>query len=255
LGAEAFRAVTGKLDDISAWIGAPINTQWPGIRAVPTYSPGFILKPDGSRYAPIFGVHTWRAAHLSDGRLPDWEWGHIVISEPLEALREIGDRVDEGAPYAMDIEADGKGMAPERRITCIGFAVEGLAVSVRLPFESEDVEDLVRGILANGTMWTQNGLAYDVPMLKARGFDVTSDVHDCLLAAAILDPQIERNLGFLASSEFHSEAHKQEYRQNRSPWDTEDPEEIRQLLTYNAKDAAVTLLVGMRQLQRLAEYV
>jgi uracil-DNA glycosylase len=258
LGAEAFRATTGKLASLDAWVGAPLDAQWPGVRCVPTWSPGWILKPDGSAFAPVFASHVWRAAYLSDGRLPGWDWGRLVIADTLEPLREIMAAIQRGQPYAMDIEADGKGFGAN--ITCIGFAVEGLAVSVALPFESKEVEQAVRIILLNGTMLTQNGSSYDREMLRRKGFALTPRYEDCLLAASILDPQLPKNLGFLTSSEFSAEAHKSNFRQDKESgivadlWSATDPETIRKRLEYNAKDCVVTLLVWGVQQKRLAAY-
>jgi DNA polymerase-1 len=81
-----------------------------------------------------------------------------------------------------------------------------------------------------------------------------------MLAASILDPQLDKNLGFLVNADFHAEAHKAAFKTDKETgiqqgtWDSTDPAVERERREYCLKDAYTTLLVWQRQKERLAEY-
>lgn len=267
LGPEAFKATTGKLQ-LDPWVGAPTDAIWEGARCIPTYSPGWILKPDGSAYAPTFATHLWRAAYLCDGRLKDWEWPPDIVDEGEAltfTLASLARRAACGEEISVDIETRGKGTKAE--ISCIGFAADWQetnnihACCIQLPFKNPRDEELVRQILRKGVMLGQFITNFDRPCLDHHGYDLTPHYEDTLLAASILDPQVPKGLGFLTSSEFHAPAHKAEFKTDKDTgvmqgdWDSRDPEVERRRRIYCLRDAFVTLLVRKRQKQRLAEYV
>jgi hypothetical protein len=260
LGSEAFRATTGKLANLDDWIGAPLDGQWAGVRVIPTWSPGFILKADGSRFGGVFGTHVWRAAYLATGRLPEFEWPEVVVDGPElgQVLVRIRDAVLSGGVVSVDIETRGLGLTSE--ISCIGFATDRDSCCIQLPCSAED-DALVRAILSNGTMVGQNISAFDRGVLAHHGYALTPHYEDTLLAASILDPQTPKGLGFLVSAEFQAEAHKAEHKYDketgvlRGDWDSTDPVVERNRRIYCMRDAYVTLKVWERQKQRLKEYV
>lgn len=191
---------------------------------------------------------------LATGQLSDFSWGEIVVNAPKTALQKIEAIAHAGGEYAADIETGGLGLKVP--LNCIGFAVAGLAVSVSVPYESEEVETLARSILRSGVMITQNGALFDRPFLKHKGYELTPKHEDCLLASSILTPQLPKGLAFQASSEFHSEAHKSHYRSDQeSGTSLEAWADSRELREYNAKDCVVTYLLWQTQKKKLEEYV
>lgn len=261
-GDEAFRSTTGKLGSNEPWIGSPVDGQWPGIRVIPTWSPGFVLKADGSRFAPTFATHVWRAAYLSDGRLGDFEWPEDVVDEGpklYDCLVQIAAHAESGGEVSVDLETRGLGHGAD--ISCVGFASDAGACCVQLPASSAEVDSLVRRILRSGIMVGQNISAFDRQVLAHHRYEITPAYHDTLLAAAVLDPQLPKNLTALVSSEFHAEAHKASFKSDKETgvlqgmWDSTDPKIERDRRIYCLRDAYTTLLVWQRQKQRLKEYV
>jgi hypothetical protein len=247
----------GNFDD---WIGAPLDGQWGGVRVIPTWGPGFILKADGSRFGGVFGAHVWRAAYLATGRLGDFEWPEVVVDGPElgQVLVRIRDAVLSGGVVSVDIETRGLGLTSE--ISCIGFATDRDSCCIQLPCSAED-DALVRAILSNGTMVGQNISAFDRGVLSHHGYALTPHYEDTLLAASILDPQLPKNLGALVSSEYHAEAHKAAFKADKETgvlqgmWDSTDPGVERERRIYCQRDAYMTLMVWNRMKQRLKEYV
>jgi DNA polymerase-1 len=81
-----------------------------------------------------------------------------------------------------------------------------------------------------------------------------------MLAASILDPQLDKNLGYLVNAEFHAQAHTAAYKTDKETglpqgtWDSTDPAVERERREYCLKDAYTTLLVWQRQKERLQTY-
>lgn len=251
LGDYAFRVSTGKLGAADAWRGSPVESVWPGWKTISSWDPYVIGTAKGSRYAAVWYTHLDRYVKLATGELADFDWGELVINKPLEALRRIHAVASRGGEYAMDIETSGLGW--DVSLNCIGFAIDGLAVSVKVPYESKEIEALVRDTLRRGTMITQNGYFFDREYLRRNGYDLTAQYEDCLFASSILTPQLPKSLAFQAASEFHGEAHKSQYHADESGvlgWG----EVTEELMTYNCKDCVVTLMLWRTQKSRFATY-
>jgi DNA polymerase I-like protein with 3'-5' exonuclease and polymerase domains/uracil-DNA glycosylase len=264
LGEQAFRATTGLHSSSEPWRGSPIKkSQEAGgdVGVIPTFDPGYVLSPKGTRFGRVFQTHVERAVQFSKGQLSDFVWPESLVDDDgrrRERLGAIAELAKAGGEVSVDIETRGLGLDSE--ISCIGIASDVGSVCVQLPFESADTERLVRDCLRSGVMVGQNISAFDRQVLKRAGYELTSHYEDTLLAASILDPQLPKNLGALVSADFHAEAHKAAFKADKETgvlsgmWDSLDPAVERERRIYCLRDAYTTLLVWQRQKERLADY-
>ena len=241
---------------MDAWLGSPIAMG--DYSVLPSHELSYVLSKDGRASSGLFFKFVDRAWQFASSQLEAFEWPEDVVDDcvgELEKIVEIGTR---GEEISVDIETRGLGL--DSPISCIGFATARDACCVQLPLSIES-EELVRRILASGIHIYQNGTAFDRRVLAHHGYELTPDYHDTLLAAAILDPQLPKNLGALTSAEFHGEAHKAEFKGDVESgvltggiWGSTDPAIERDRRRYCMRDAFVTLLVWQRQKQRLKTY-
>lgn len=260
LGETAFKATTGKSGASDAWRGSPLVGELAATKVIATWDPYQIATPKGRRYAAVWVGHLDRYVKLATGQLPPFEWPEIVVDggAVLEAsLRAILDGARAGGTVSVDLETRGLGL--DSAISCIGLASDRGACCIQLP-PSVPNDLLVREILSCGVMLGQNLAAFDRRVLARAGYALTDKWEDTLIAASILDPQLDKNLGFLVNAEFHAEAHKAAFKTDRETgiqqgtWDSTDPEVERERREYCLKDAYTTLLLWHVQKRRLKEY-
>lgn len=257
LGENAFRSVSGKLGSSDAWRGSPIDTVRLGEKAIPSWDPYIVNTAKGSRYAAVWVTHLDRYVKLATGQLGDFQWPEIVVDDVSNALEYIALAAEAGEEVSTDIETRGLGL--ESAISCIGFSTLRQSACVQFaPSERDGL--LIRRILASGVMVGQNLAAFDRRVLARAGYKLTDRWEDTMLAASILDPQLDKNLGFLVNAEFHAEAHKAAFKTDKETgiqqgtWDSTDPAVERDRREYCLKDAYTTLLLWQRQKERLQSY-
>lgn len=257
LGPEAHSALTDKLPgSLEAWAGAPQSVQ-DGLSVISTWDPGYVLNPKGTRYALVWSKHLERVVKFAGGQLKAFEWPKDVVDDCTRELEKIAEVAESGGEVSVDIETRSLGL--DSAISCVGFATSGNACCVQLPLSSVD-EKLVRRILSSGVMVGQNISAFDRRVLKRAGYELTPYYEDTMLAASILDPQLPKNLGALASAEFHASAHKAEFKTDRESgimlgdWTSTDPAVERERRIYCLRDSYITFLLWQVQKRRLSEY-
>lgn len=258
-GPSAFVSVTAQEGDSEPWLGSPMPARFEGIQVIPTYIPWLVRQKAGSRFTGQFIAHIDRIARLADGRLKEFVWPEIIIDNCESGLRRILQSVLSGSRIGVDLET-----RSDMSISCIGLAIDNLAVCVQQPMSAIETE-LVEQILLAAHIETQNGPAFDHRVLRRRikvlppGWPTKWD--DTLLRAAILVPQLKKNLGALVSNEFHASAHKAQFKTDEETgrmtgdWDSRDPEVEYSRRIYCAKDAWTTLMLAYRQDEQLEEYV
>lgn len=257
LGDAAFQVATGKSGSNLSWAGSPIEGVWPNTKVICSFDPWFIGTQSGRRYGFVFQRHIERYVQLQDGRLQEWVWPETVVDNCADALRRVRDVAVAGGEYGFDIEATGLDFEKDT-VTCLGFAIEDLAVSVQLPCSAEE-EALCREILANGVMVGMNITGYDRPMMTTKGWKITPHYHDLMNAHLVLEPQHKvRKLGWQAGTETWAPAWKSEFRQDDSGntyWSLGSEEQEREKRFYNGRDSWMGLYLWGIYKPRLDAYV
>lgn len=256
-GAIAFASLT-PFDSVTAWLGTPIVAREGLFSApatvIPTHTPWMVRTKAGSHLAGQFLGHVDRVSRLSDGRLKEFKWPEIITEPTDNDLMVRMQRIEKDPKYGIDLET-----RSNREISCIGIALENRVVCIQYPF-TKIQRFFIQLVLNTGRLITQNGPHFDHRILREHGFTLSERWDDTLLAAAILDPQLAKNLGALVSNEFHAPAHKAEFRLDEETgrimgdWDSRDPEVERKRRIYCAKDAWTTLMLWNVQEERLTRY-
>lgn len=227
LGKRALQAVTGK-GSISAWVGAPLDGIgiFEGFTILPSFHPAFCMRKPG--YWPTFYTYASRAWDLAQGKLKPWKWPQKFYIEPGKEMQTALQKLLQAPFVAVDIETTGKD--PLRsHITEIGIA--DLESAVCVPFDEARCGHelaMVAKILAKPQLpkTMQNG-QFDTLCLERHDFEINNFDFDTIPAHHTLHPEVEHNLGFMATEYFHAERWKN-YR--KDPY-------------YNPKDAAMTALL------------
>ena len=243
LGAEAFRAVSGRRK-FWPYIGAPLDLDLDleSTTCLPTWSPGFTKTKGGVSYARLFETHVRRFAYLASGRLERWRWPPLYVDNDFDAESALARIASSTEPVGVDIETDG--ITLDADLTCIGFATRTDAVSVSIPAATERLEGLARQVLAQPLrkkVW-QNG-SFDRYTLRYKGYEVSGLDEDTLLQHSILEPHHKHTLGFIASSYFHVEAWKAEHESDSELNKTSKFGRSRDTRVYNVKDALMQCLL------------
>lgn len=168
------------------------------------------------------------------------------LNPTLEDVRKfVDDSLEKNYLLGTDIEAIGLNIeyAP---IICIGFAWTDSDCIV-IPFEKEDrqeywsskdkilvIQELNR-LFQKGRFLFQNGIGYDVPLLRQRGFDfpLKSFTDDTMLLHHSLNPELPHNIGFISSFYGQQPYWKHEFLIKDMPIFKMDQEQMKR---YNARD-------------------
>lgn len=134
------------------------------------------------------------------------------INPTLDDLKTFVDQAIEN-DYLLGTDIEATGLSIEyAQIVCIGFAynesdclVVPLTRENGLPYwkgeEQREVKELLNKLFNSCRFLFQNGVGYDVPLLRARGFDfpLTSFTDDTMLLHHVLNPEILHNIGMISS--------------------------------------------------------
>lgn len=259
-GPAAFWALTTQEGSPQPWLGTPLEGRWEGLKVIPTHIPWLVRMKAGAHLAGQFLAHVDRACRLSDGRLKKFEWPTIITEYGPEmdlAIQEICDYALQGKKVGVDIET-----RSDMSISCLGLAIPDLAICLQFPLSNHKIP--IDTILRSCTPVTQNGPNFDHRVLRKHSYTIPGrgnlEYDDTLLLAAILNPQLPKNLGALVSNEFHAEAHKAQFRTDEETgmmvgdWDSRNPEVEKARRLYCAKDSWTTLMLEEVQQEQLVNY-
>lgn len=140
--------------------------------------------------------------------------------------------------------------------TCISFCFDGIE-SVTIPFMDREIEmdqrvlmvNLVARILASKIRKVNQNITYDWRILSRFGFLVNNVVGDTALAASVLTPELERNLGMLISIYTELPYHKDEGKE----YDINGMKSKQKFYIYCAKDSLGTWQVNAKQQEEIDE--
>ena len=220
------------------------------IKVIPTYGPQFLYANWPAR--SYISVDYTRIAKYSETEEEFKSPGLVWVAKTNEALISFLARQYAKVPKmcTFDVETYG-GM-----ITCISFCFDGYeAVSVPLSFTNEiSIEEkaelwrTVSKILADERTEKNNqNIKFDWTLLERHGFVINNVVHDTMLKAGLLYPELPKNLGFLTSLYTEIPYFKDEGK-NFDPRLGKD-----QLYLYNAKDSLAAHIISEEQDKELKE--
>lgn len=207
------------------------------LKVIPTVHPAFVLRK--MEWQPIFQTDLQRVMEESfdpEVNLPEREY---LINPPGPALDQAYKELMDGDLLSYDIECVGG------TTYCVGFANDPSWCLVLTTSSGENL-DIIRNLLASPVpKVAQNGL-FDESFLHIHdGIQVNNYAHDTMVAGAVAYPEYPRGL------DFHTSIHTKEpfYKDEGKNWDSSDAEDIERFLTYNGKDACVTLEILLSQLE------
>lgn len=195
LGGIALRELTGLVGpklSITNIRGFVLESKY-GIPLVATYHPAFIAR--GA--AHLMGVvirDTRLAVQVAEKGTTAPTTNYLLAPTPSEVLTWLSQTFISD-PISLDIETDtfekdDEDFAKNARITQIQFS-KGIGDAIVLPFIPEYYE-VIRGVLRTlSPKWTWNGRMFDLPILRAAGFEINGQHHDLMLAWRHLQPDFD----------------------------------------------------------------
>jgi len=153
--------------------------------------------------------------------------------------------IDQKLLLAADIEATGLNLE-YAQLVVIGFAWSESDCIV-YPFtehggepywpdhQAEEADQLLRKLLKHGRFMFQNGIGYDVPLLRHRGYDIPLEnyEHDTMILHHSIDPELPHNIGFINSIYGKMRYWKSSFLTRKEHIHFTDQEEMK---IYNARD-------------------
>lgn len=218
LGQEVTRVlgIEGKIFDIRGSV-VKLNRRSRDTWVVPTFNPRDLKKP-----LRMFADEKLERAYFTAGdiRRAVTTFRHGWSTPPerfnvdptlADVEKFVADSIKEDRLLGADIEADGLNIE-YANIVCIGFAwSESDAIVIPLlteggreywkPDERRKINRLLRSLFANCRFVFQNGVGYDVPLLRQRGWDfpLSAFVEDTMIQHHILSPELPHKIGFISS--------------------------------------------------------
>ena len=219
---------------ITAWRGSILESS--GIKCIPTFHPAYTLR-DPLGYPILLNDFARIAKERLTPNVPSIEW-NFQYGKGIHS--GIIDYYLNSPTLAVDIES----VKESSEIICVGFArsnTEAISIAASSPHEREWIQRLLscdaQKIFHFGT--------FDTTMLRMNGYEIKNYVHDTIIQAHILNPELPRDLGFLTSIYTNIPYYKSEGRSN-IPSDTKGWTSKRnkeELYIYNCKDCCATYQV------------
>lgn len=211
-------------------------------KALITYHPAYVIRPQGFKWHPIFANDLARAVKHSKTTnflVPQFD---TYIDPPEDVLNQLVTEMSAAEWLSVDIENF------PGELSCIGFADSDKRALV-LTFERMHINwPAAEALLSSpAAKILQNG-RYDVDFLwHYYQWPTNNFKHDTLVASASLLPEFPRALDFLCSiyTEFRY------YKSERKEWKQSGDLDI--LWNYNAKDVIATYQIAMQQRKELED--
>lgn len=195
LGGIALRELTGlsgpKLS-ITNIRGFALESRY-GIPLVATYHPSFIAR-GASHLLGVVIRDTRLAVQIAEKGVRSVETQYQLTPTTREVMDWLAE-TQLSDPISIDIETDlfekdDEDFARNAKITQIQFS-KSVGDAIVLPFIPAYFE-VIRGVLRSlNPKWTWNGRMFDLPILRAAGFEVRGDHHDLMLAWRHLQPDFD----------------------------------------------------------------
>ncbi len=218
---------------------------------VPTFHPQELKKPynmfmDVSLEKGFYTAGDIRKARrvLEEGWPQEKE--NFIIDPTIEDVRNFVDKaLNENLLLGCDLEATGLNIE-HAQIVVHGFAwSESEAIVIpetKLHGERywsteewHEVSDLLNQVYSSGRLMYQNGVGYDLPLLRARGWNVNLEayVEETMILHHTLNPELPHNIGFISSIYGRQPYWKSSFLTRKETIFETDQEEMK---IYNARD-------------------
>lgn len=241
LGGIALRELTGLVGpklSITNLRGFVLKSRY-GIPLVATYHPSFIVR-GASHLMGVVIRDTRLAVQIAAQGAKSVNTNYQLSPTPSEVISWML-QTQLGDPISLDIETDSfekddEDFAKNARITQIQFS-KAVGDAIVLPF-IESYFDAIRLVLNSlNPKWTWNGRMFDLPILRAAGFEVRGEHHDLMLAWRHLQPDFDAESRLMSLQSCTSF-----YAPHFGPWKHESSVD---LPLYGAKDADATYRCGV----------
>lgn len=232
--------------------------QYNGAIVIPTYHPQDLRKPlkfGADDPVVTHFVTAWDVEKAvkcyNEGFTPPEE--RFVIEPTIDDFRKFLEMVKTDRPL-LGADLEGTGLNIEKsKIYVHGFAwSESDAICIPefdkdfKPYwskeEWEEVREGLNWIYTNGKLLFQNGVGYDVPLLRARGWDfnLKAFFHDTMILHHAISPELPHNIGFISSMFGKTPYWKDEFLIKKVTIDKMDQKKMRR---YNCRDCVVLLQI------------
>lgn len=219
-------------------------------KVIPTYHPAYIARPQGRGKYPIFGVDVQRIvddSHFPELNLPEY---NIIIDPPeLDYWEQEILKLDY---VTCDIE--NVKQRPDR-ILCVGFGLSD-STAVVVPWRDDlRTRTFIENVLGGRVRKVFQYGTHDVTCFRLNGIEVENYTDDTIVQAQVLQPELPRDLAYLASVETRQQPYKKEGRAN-IPGDIKgwsEKTDKQNLYIYNGKDCCVTNKIFGAQDKQLKE--
>ena len=189
----------------------PPNLKW----ILPTLHPAAVMRT-GMTMIPALAADINRAARALKGELRESRTTHVPFGS-----HECFQPYEVGMPISFDIETAGIGGGLDR----LGIARTECTWSA--PWSTSVRREAQQALSDERWMKVAHNIAFDLPRLEKAGVPIADPISDTMLMAAMLQPDLPKGLGFVASMYLDGERWKHL---------SEDMPAY-----YNARDASATL--------------
>jgi uracil-DNA glycosylase family 4 len=241
LGGIALRELTGMSGEkrtISHLRGFVLNSRY-DIPLVPTYHPAFIVR--GANHLLGVVIRDVKLATRVAAISAPVDATQYALSPTPNEVREWFNSLPADVPISLDIETamfekDDVDFVQNAQITQIQFSAK-FGTAIVLPYISSYFDAISVVLRSSNPKWTWNGRNFDVPILRAAGFEINGEHHDLMLAWKHLQPDFDaesRLLSLQSCTSFYAPYFR--------PWKHEASTD---LPLYGAKDADATYRCGV----------
>lgn len=250
MGAQALRALTGKLQ-ITKWRGSILPcTLVPGLKVLGTYHPAFVFKDNWEhRYIIEFDfARAKKEMQFSDIRRPV---RNILINPSDDEMLAMAQEMAAAEWLSIDIETD-----RNLKIKCVGFSDRPDRALV-IPLDTHTRRNTVAWLCScPAKKILQNGFNFDQFILEDEGISITNYGWDNMIAthtiflecagsdeetAALAGKKRPKQPAFRKGLAWQTSIWTDEpyYKDDGKAWDAEGKQDLDQLYIYNGRDACV----------------
>jgi DNA polymerase len=223
---------------INAWRGSILESN--GQKIIPTLHPAYILY-DPTGYPILLNDFMRIREQSRSPELPQLHWHFVYGKDVTQAHVES---YASSVYLSVDIESV-KGTGD---IICVGFGRDrNNAISITT--DTIHGRQWIRRLLESDAIKIFHFGSFDSTMLEMNGYEINNYAEDTIIQAHLLNPELPRDLGFLASVYTYIPCYKTEGRSN-IPSDTKvwvAKRNKEELLIYNCKDICATFWIWEEQ--------
>lgn len=249
-GRKALQAICGH-SKLAKWRGYPVKPADSSIARssviyFPTYSP-FQVKRE-PYLLPVWKTDIQRALMFASGELTEWKWPPIEVGAFNEKVLDRLFQLANGPARRVGFDTEtGRADPLVARLDCIGFGTKEWGICAEYG-KNPEADQLFKRILARSdlTLSGQN-ITHDILVTEAHGLGpVKCKTEDLLNMIRVRHPQLDADLGSIASYYFPVNKWKEEFKdgkedQGKDAWgESLSQEDMNTKMVYCSKDSIMT---------------